>query len=101
MKGRRFLTFLFLIAGLCALCLAVSQTWAQTTQNTGSANGVAKGRPFPMPGYQGALHDAQTTSAAFRKAQGMMQYTTNDDRWAAAIRASNDRAQAIRKGGQK
>ncbi len=49
---------------------------------------------------QNQLKEAQNEVAALRKSKGRMQYTTNDDRWAAAERNAARRAAAVAAKGQ-
>jgi hypothetical protein len=87
-----------LLLVLISLSLVIDQAVAQSASSAGNAKSVGNGPVTQIPGQQGSLHATMNTAAAFRKSQGMMQYTTSDDRWAAAIRTADNRADAIRHG---
>ncbi len=55
-----------------------------------STNGSGKGQQS-----QPTLKDAQKAAAAYKRKNGKMEYTTNDDRWAAAQRTADRQAAAI------
>ncbi len=84
-----------LLVALCMLLSVAHRVWAESPKNHGNVPAVQG------PGQHSALKDAENSAAAFRKSQGLMRYTTNDDRWAAAQNNATARAAALRnaKGG--
>ncbi len=81
-----FLMLLLIIAGLFwSGDQALAQS--QTTGNKGKAQQ-----------NQITLEQAVKAAAAIKKSKGRMQYTINDDRWAAAQRTADRRAAAAAKG---
>ncbi len=77
MSKRKFLIFVSLVLTLALLSWGIGQAVAQSAKGGSSGNGN---------GHQNKLKDAENAAAALRKAQGLMRYTTNDDRLAAAQR---------------
>ncbi len=81
MSKSKFMVFMSLVLTLAVFPWGIGQVWAQSQNANGNGNGSQN-----PPGQQWTLKDAMNASAALRKAQGMMQYTTGDDRLAAAQR---------------
>ncbi len=69
------------------------------TGNEGHSAGPNHPSGHGAPGSQTpTLKDTQRTVAQIRKSKGKMQYTTNDDRWAAAQRHADRQARALAEG---
>ncbi len=99
-KWRRLLTLCLLLIVITLVgSVSVTPVWGI---DKGSARSQTAGSNGKTP--QNQLKEVQNEAAALKKSKGRMQYTTNDDRWAAAQRTADRRAAAAAataKGGGK
>ncbi len=81
-----FLMLLLIMAGLVWGSAQALAAQSPSTKNKGNSQ------------QNITLKDAQKAAAAIKKSKGRMQYTINDDRWAAAQRTADRRAASAAKG---